>query len=248
MESQIAGNGARLTGMSFFDSIPEPPPPPEPVRRPRPAWMQPDEVIPASVPDELILIRTDEVAVAISGIRVYPNGFEFTAHVRMHGKDENEPDWHDPFDRHGRRRQTPGDVLRLGIMYADGRRGATTGGNWRPHGDADPERLILDHGSSGGTGRRWDGSFWVHPLPPDGPVAFVASWPEFGATETRAELDGAVIRAAAARAVILWPEEPEIDPGGGTWSSASATFTPLNADEPGSEAELHRPGTEGDGT
>jgi hypothetical protein len=59
-------------------------------------------------------------------------------------------------------------------------------------------------------------------------------------------LYGAAIRAAAARAVILWPEEPEIDPGGGAWSSA--TFTPLNADEPGSEAELHRPGAEGDGT
>lgn len=84
--------------MSFFDSIPQPPPPPEPVRRPRPARMQPDEVIPASVPGELILIRTGQVAVAIGGIRVYPNGFEFTAHVRMHGKDENELGWHDPFE------------------------------------------------------------------------------------------------------------------------------------------------------
>ena len=84
----MAGNGARLTGMSFFDSIPQPPPPPEPLRRPRPAWMQPDEVIPGSVPGELMLIRTGQVAVAIGSIRAYPNGFEFTAHVRMHGKDE----------------------------------------------------------------------------------------------------------------------------------------------------------------
>jgi len=213
----MAGNDARLTGMSFFDSIPQPsPPPPEPVRRPRPAWMQPDEVIPASVPGELILIRTGQVAVAISGIRVYPNGFEFTAHVRMHATDENEPGWHDPFNRHGRRgRQTPGDALRLGIMYADGRRGATTGGHRRPDHDDDPERLVLEHGSSGGTARRWDGNFWVHPLPPDGPVTFVASWPEYGAAEIRAELDGTAIRAAAPRAVTLWPEEPETDPGGG---------------------------------
>ena len=87
----MAGNGGRLTGMSFFDSIPQPPPPPEPLRRPRPAWMQPDEVIPGSVPGELMLIRTGQVAVAIGSIRAYPNGFEFTAHVRMHGKDENEP-------------------------------------------------------------------------------------------------------------------------------------------------------------
>lgn len=38
--------------------------------------------------------------------------------------------------------------------------------------------------------------FWVHPLPPDGPVTFVASWPEYGAAETRADLDGSAIRAA----------------------------------------------------
>ena len=67
--------------MSFFDSIPQPPPPPEPVRRARPAWMQPDEVIPGSVPGEVILIRTGQVAVAIGSIRAYPNGFEFTTHA-----------------------------------------------------------------------------------------------------------------------------------------------------------------------
>jgi len=78
---------------------------------------------------------------------------------------------------------------------------------------ASPGCLVVHHGSSGGSERRWDGLFWVHPLPPDGPVTSVASWPGYGVTETRAELDGAAIRAAAARAVILWPEEPEVDPG-----------------------------------
>jgi len=124
--------------------------------------MQPDEVIPGSVPGELILIRTGQVAVAVGSIRAYPNGFEFTAHVRMHGKDENEPGWHDPFDRHGRRGgQLPGDVLRLGLLYADGRRGATTGGHWRPDRDdapgsagwvvwlADPGRLCDSGGACG---------------------------------------------------------------------------------------------------
>lgn len=243
----MAGNGARLKGMSFFDSIPQPPPPPEPLRRPRPAWMQPDEVIPGSVPGELMLIRTGQVAVAIGSIRAYPNGFEFTAHVRMHGEDENEPGWHDPFDRHGRRgRQQPGDVLRLGLLYADGRRGATTGGHWRPDKDDDPGRLVLEHGSSGGTARRWDGNFWVHPLPPDGPVTFVASWPEYGAAETQARLDGTAIRAAAARAVVLWPEEPELGPGGGG-ARSSQPLVARKADEPGSEAEPDRPGAEGEG-
>jgi hypothetical protein len=59
--------------------------------------MQPDEVIPRSVLGEVMLIRTGQVAVAIGSVRAYPNGFEFTAHVRMRSEDENEPGWHDPF-------------------------------------------------------------------------------------------------------------------------------------------------------
>jgi hypothetical protein len=40
-------------------------------------------------------------------------------------------------------------------------------------------------------------------------VTLVASWLEHGVAETRAELDGAAIRHAAGRAVILWPDEPD---------------------------------------
>jgi len=202
--------------MSFFDSIPQPPPPPQPVRRPRPAWTQPDEVIPGTVPAELLLVRTGQVAVAIGAVRAYPNGFEFIAHVRINGKGENERGWHDPFDRHGQRGSQPaGDALRLGIMYADGRRGATTRGHRPPPDEDDPGRLVLEPGSSSSNAQRWDGDFWVHPLPPDGPVTFVASWPEYGVAETRAEIHGTTIRAAAERAVILWREEPETEPEAG---------------------------------
>ena len=137
-------------GMSFFDSIPQPPAAPEPAPQPRPAWEQPDAVIPGSVPGELMLIRTGQVAVAIGSVRAYPNGFEFTAHVRLRDEDEDEPAWHDPFDRHRRRgRQPPADVLRLGLLYADGRRAATTS-YWWPGEDADPGRLVLEQNGSGG--------------------------------------------------------------------------------------------------
>jgi hypothetical protein len=157
-----------------------------------------------------MLLRTGQVAIAIGSIRAYPNGFEFTAHVRRRDEDENQPGYHDPFNRHGRRGQQD-DALRLGILYADGRRGATNGGHPLPDEQADPGGLVLQHGSGGGNARRWDGDFWVHPLPPDGPVTFVAAWPEYGVAETQAQLDGAAIRAAAGRAVILWPEQPEAE-------------------------------------
>jgi hypothetical protein len=55
----------------------------------------------------------------------------------------------------------------------------------------------------------YDQNFWVHPLPPPGPVTLVVSWPRQGIAEARAELDGAAICQAAQRAVILWPDEPD---------------------------------------
>ena len=212
--------------MSFFDSIPEPPPP-EPVQTEQPAWMRSDAVIPGSVPGETLLVRTGEVAVAIGSVRGYPNGFEFTLHTRLRAEDE-DGEGPDPFEWHGRRGpRSPGDHLRLGVMYADGRRAATTGGSW-PDDDLHDTQLILLMEGSAGSDRRWDGDFWAHPLPPDGPVTFVASWLRRGVPEVRAELDGAAIRAAARRAVTLWADGPQPDPAhGGT----SRTIIAL-ADDP----------------
>ena len=94
-----------------------------------------------------MLIRVEQAAVAIGSVRAYPNGFEFTAHVRVRAADEDEPVWHDPFDRPARRgRQSAGDVLRLGVLYADGRRTATSARYSQPDEKADPGRLVLRHG------------------------------------------------------------------------------------------------------
>jgi hypothetical protein len=191
--------------MSFFESIP-PPPPREPVRPQTPAWMRPDEVVPGAVPGEMLLARTDRAALALGSVRAYPNGFEFTLHVRTRESGIAA----DPFEQRRRRLgQQDEDHLRLGILYADGRRAATTGRPW-PDDDVDDERLVLIPDGSSGTDHSWDGDFWVHPLPPDGEVAFVVSWPRFDVAETRVEFDGAAIREAAGRAVSLWPEQPEL--------------------------------------
>jgi hypothetical protein len=227
--------------MSFFESIPQPPPP-EPARRHRPMWMRSDAVIPGLVPAELVLVRTERVAVAIGGVHAYPNGFEFTVHARLRREKEHGPRVGGLFGRHGHG-MPANEGLRLGVMFADGRRAAAPGGHPRLD-DADAERLVLFENGGGGSDRTWDGNFWVHPLPPDGPVTFVVSWGEHGVAEARAELDGAAIGEAARRAVILWPEEPEFEPGDGyAWSSGVVT-----ADEPDdgltAGPEPDRPGAE----
>jgi hypothetical protein len=209
--------------------------------------MRSDAVIPASVPAEGVLIRTEQVAVAVGSVRAYPNGFEFTVHIRLRRESESGwPGHSDPFERHRPRRGTQwsDDQLRLGILYPDGRRAATTGVHYRPPDDDDDGRLVLQQGGGGGSSRSQDWDFWVHPLPPDGPVTLVGSWGERGIAESRAELDGAAIRAAAARAMTLWPEEPESGPGG-AWRSH--TITGGKPDDLGTRAEPDRPGAEGAG-
>jgi hypothetical protein len=201
--------------MSFFESIPERPPPA--FEGPgHAAWMRPDAVIPGSAPAGLLLVRTHEVAVALGSVRAYPNGFEFNVHVRLR---QEEFSWGEgPFDWLAdlRTRLAPEQALRLGVLYADGRRAATASHRPLMMGDeAGGEQLVLLQVGSGGSERQWDGDFWVHPLPPDGPVTFVASWPLHEVAETRAELDGSVIHEAAGRAVILWPDEPDHKPHGG---------------------------------
>jgi hypothetical protein len=219
--------------MSFFESIPRPSPP-EPIPRHRAAWERSDAVIPASVPADVMLVRTEQVAAAIGNIRAYPNGFEFRLSIRVRSEEETDLGWFDPLGMHGHGRGThPSEnVLRLGVMYPDGRRVATTTGCPGP----DDERMILVPAGSGGSDRTWDGDFWVYPLPPDGPVTFVASWLECGVPETRAELDGAAIREAARRAVTLWPEteDPDREPGP-AWSSR--TITAHLSDDPGTGSE-----------
>ena len=211
--------------MAFFDSLPQPPPPKPPRRQARRPWMRPETMIPGSVPAEAVLVRTETVAVAVGSLRAYPSGFEFTVHVRQRGEDEDY--MHglaDPFGRHPRSRGTtePDESLRLGLLYADGRRVAIGGGHERYPDQVAPDELVILHGASSGSDRRWDGDFWVHPLPLDSPVTFVVSWLAKGVAEARAQVDGAAIRAAASRAIELWPDDPDSEPTIG-WSSSTLT-------------------------
>jgi hypothetical protein len=203
--------------MSFFESIPQPPPPP--IERPRrPVWSRPDAVIPGSLAADLMLIRTEQAAVAVTTECAYPNGFEFTVHVHARDPEKFPPD---PFGWDGPGPRPAEPVLWLGVLYADGRRTATTAGH--PRRSDGPAGLVLIPGAGGGDEHSWRTSFWIYPLPPEGPVTLVVSWPEQGIPEARGELDGTAIRAAARRAVVLWPDEPDLESGAAWQSSAIIT-------------------------
>jgi hypothetical protein len=243
MRFRSAGQTAHSRGMTFFDSFPKPASPEPPHRSPRQPWQQPETLIPGSAPIEALLVRTESVAVAVGSFRAYPNGFQFALLVRQRrASDSVMPGAIDPFGWHSHRsggETDPGRMLRVGIEFADGQRVATSGRRGLPREPSALGKLLLQEDNSNSSEQRWEGNFWVHPLPPDGPVTFVVSWLAEDVTEERTQVDGTAIRAAAGRAVTLWPDDPDTWGGGGmtsasavSSSSATATATPPGRPRP----------------
>jgi hypothetical protein len=200
--------------MGFFDADPAHEPPPEQEYRP-PEWSQPPEnVMPAAVALDALVVRRDALAVWIADGLAYPTGLAFGIAVVLR---------HRPPP--GRRPRgwflgpgEPGGPL-FGAGFADGRRTATD--RALRSRDGGPPEIALGHRGGGGSDRQWHGRLWLWPLPPEGPLTFAFAWPEEGVEEVTVEVDSAPIRAAAARAVELWPEERPQPPdaGGGGWTS-----------------------------
>jgi hypothetical protein len=193
--------------MSFFEPPPPPPGPPEAGHR-RPDWLGPPaNVLPGLVPVELLVARTDEAAVAVSGIRAYPTGFGFLVSVRLRrvaaGQEPDPFPFDGPFDGD----RLADTFLRFGVQFADGAK-ATNLPRYDLHvtGDAEPARPVMLTSGGGGGGTAWDMDQWVWPLPPAGPLAFVCEWPAHRIGEARVELDADLIRQAAERATLLWPD------------------------------------------
>lgn len=175
-------------------------------------FVPPDNEVPASVPFGAVLARTGEVAVAVLNLQVYSTGLAFAVAARM----RQVPDRDEVRRGHGWfRTDEPGgvlseDFLRIAVVFADGQVATNLAGHHqlRTGGPIPPERPVLSRGGGGSGGRRADATYWLTPLPPPGPVAFVCECPGRGIGESRAELDAAMILDAVSRVVTLWPLEP----------------------------------------
>ena len=196
--------------MSFFEPPARLPAAYRAVATSPPAWIgPPDNVLPGIAPVQLLVARTDETVVAVGGVQGYPAGFSFTLSLRLRNLSVRE-EWRSPYPFDGVDLEGDphaDDVLRFGLQFADGRKATTLD---RPPGDPEgrePERPVLRPHGGGGGGAAWDMEYWMWPLPPPGPLAFVCEWPGRGIAESRAEIDAAWILEAADRAVTLWPAE-----------------------------------------
>ena len=186
--------------MGFFDDTP--PAEPEPVRRHHP-WDPPEAEFPGITPmDTLVLARTEEVAVAVTGISAYSSGMEIflTARIRAGGHPEDHLPG-GPRDLAASRRS-----FRLGLQFADGGKAVGRPGR-RPDHDSEPAGPVLFLFAGGGGPHSFVSRWWAWPLPPKGPLDFVCEWSPHRIAESRAALDAQLILDAADRAIRLWPED-----------------------------------------
>lgn len=202
--------------MSFFES-PPPPRPPDDVQGPQPAWIGPAEnVLGASADLELVLARTEDVAVGVNGFVAEPNGVAFLLDFRRRFGAFPGSEWGRPFPpMHPSETRGEAD-FRFGVQFSDGRKATTLQetlalGRVDLSGPSPPPRLI-PRGGSGGGQHAYQQGYWLWPLPPPGVLAFVCEWRAAGIAETRVEVDAGPIIAGSARATILWPL-PDRDPG-----------------------------------
>ena len=175
------------------------PPPPRPAlqrRVPRP-WDPPQTEFPGIVPiNTLQFDRSEQAAIAITGMSAYSNGFEFVVTALIHpgapGFDAETQDGgmltHKPYQ--------------ISLQLSDGR----TVTSDRPHGDSEPTGPILRPRGGGGTSHYQHSRLWAWPLPPSGPLEFICHWPTLGTGETRVTLDAQLVLDAARRSIRLWPE------------------------------------------
>jgi hypothetical protein len=191
--------------VSFFEA---PPPPPEPSPQPRVPWEgPPNNILGVVVSLDLVLARSEKAVVTLGSLTGYPTGFEMEYLVRCRQEELGQllPDH---LHRPGRRsvgEGLPAELFRFGIEFGDGTR-ATSLRPTRAFESLDLDEPVMVPRGGGGSFERWQGQWWVWPLPPLGPLAFVCEWPAADIGLTRAEIDAAVLHEAASRAVTLWED------------------------------------------
>jgi hypothetical protein len=158
------------------------------------------------VPLELVLARSATAAICVIRVSAYPTGFEFDLLTLSDPDSEEDLEPHMFGPRHRRGQAEADQRLRLGVQFSDDRKATNVGaGPGLSSHSEDPPGPVLSAGGGGGGGGRWRQSYWVWPLPPVGPLAFVCEWSAASIPLTRHEMDTQLVLDAAARASQIFP-------------------------------------------
>jgi hypothetical protein len=172
---------------------------------------------------------SEEAAVAVRRVAALPDSFEVEVVAWLRRPPRNRRRRRGTHDREiilaeygpwGYREEDgslPVEFVRFGVQFPDGGK-ATNVGSERHWPDAtDPVHGLQTHSGSSSSGEA-EQRFSVWPVPAAGDIVFVCEWPAHGIAESRLTLDGDQLRAAAARARPVWPDEG--GPGGSTGRSS----------------------------
>jgi hypothetical protein len=159
----------------------------------------PENEIPVAIPLNAVLARTENAAIALTGLQVYTTGVAFDLAVRVRTwPDDDRGGLSELVFDHGRR----GSRFLIGVELSDGRRASNLGGRGFEQGASD---IVFQAAGGGGGMLSVDQSWWLSPVPPEGPVRFVCSCAAMDIQETTVELDGTAMARAVGNVVTLWP-------------------------------------------
>lgn len=164
------------------------------------SFAPPDNRVAPVVGSGQVLIRSDDVALLLTGVAVYPEGIQIGLEVRQRTSDTTA------------HLQTWETIQRtvLGAELADGTRVVSTAafGAEPPTAAAGDHRLVSS--GAGGGGRSFAMTYWLTPAPPPGDLELVVLCPLVGPVEARHTVAGAMLADSAARGLELWPWEPDV--------------------------------------
>jgi hypothetical protein len=194
-------------------------PPAAPLER-APWSTEEDRVVPVTIAWDRVLMDAPKVAGYVGGLRVYPSGFEvrITAVLRPDGSglSDRKLEARLRLQPHLRPREPAATademarMFRVGVQFEDGRHAVADQGPYVFH-PFSPDTALPAVRFGGGSWTRGGPAYTdlrVFGLPEEGSVTLFYQWLEFGVAESSVVIDGDALRAAAARAVVLWEHPP----------------------------------------
>ncbi|MEO6204948.1 MAG: hypothetical protein ABIO67_06145 [Mycobacteriales bacterium] len=145
-----------------------------------------------------VLARTSEVVVAVRGITAYSDGLHLSAVVLFADETRTE-DLAYSLQEYSR---SPGR-FRFGVAFSDGRQG-TSGIRDSPDVERHANAVHLTLLNSAHTPMQWNGDYWLHPVPPAGPLVVGCRWPDRAIPETLVQIDPAPLITASATSRPVW--------------------------------------------
>jgi len=160
-------------------------------------YAPPDNEAPGAVGVSGVVGRSADAAILLVGLARYTGGVQIDLAIRR----RLDPEPNDQLDA----RFDSG--LLVGVELADGRTVVAGYRDWTA--SPSPDEPALVHRGGGGGGREWSSTLWLTPAPPPGDLVLVAACPSLGVDESSVTVPAEALRAAADKAEVLWPREPD---------------------------------------